>query len=276
MDNVISGYFDLTVLLKQGVFNLRQTAAEYKFSANEFFGLLSSFVSQSPGVMDALSAFVKHDGNIETYRSVDNMATLLKELHCVKFVADFYNILGGYEQGNWRLAAFIAESNLKPFEEFCQKITAAQKRKPDNAPDAALSLKEYIARLDELEAERKRIILAVDDSPSILSSLSYVLGGQYKVYTLRKPEDLEKILKKLTPDLFLLDYEMPVLNGFDLVPIIRHFEEHKNTPIIYLTSISTIDTVTSAMAVGACDFIVKPFNPDILLEKIGKWLARNK
>jgi len=116
-------------------------------------------------------------------------------------------------------------------------------------------------------------ILAVDDSPVILSAISSVLSGEYKVYTLVKPADLKKVLQRISPDLFLLDYKMPGVTGFDLVPVIRSFGVHKDTPIIFLTSEGTIDNVTAAIALGACDFVVKPFAPDVLRERIAKYIG---
>jgi putative two-component system response regulator len=85
---------------------------------------------------------------------------------------------------------------------------------------------------------------------------------------------LENVLKQVDPDLFLLDCQMPGLNGFELIPIIRGFEAHRDTPIIFLTSEGTIDNLTAAVGFGACDFIVKPFNPEQLLEKVEKHIAR--
>jgi len=119
----------------------------------------------------------------------------------------------------------------------------------------------------------KPVIIAVDDSPAILKAVSSVLDGEYKVFTLSKPAELEKVLLKINPDLFLLDYKMPEISGFDLIPVIRGFEEHKDTPIIFLTSEGTVDNVTAAMALGACDFVVKPFKPDVLRGKILKHIT---
>jgi DNA-binding response OmpR family regulator len=67
---------------------------------------------------------------------------------------------------------------------------------------------------------------------------------------------------------------MPVLSGVDLIPIIRSFEEHKDTPIVFLTSESSIDNVSAAIALGACDFILKPFAADKLREKIAKHIVK--
>ena len=73
--------------------------------------------------------------------------------------------------------------------------------------------------------------------------------------------------------MILLDYEMPEINGFDLIPIIRKFSEHKDTPIIFLTSLGTMEHVSAAAKLGACDFIVKPFEPDNLREKVAKHIV---
>jgi len=113
-------------------------------------------------------------------------------------------------------------------------------------------------------------ILAVDDTPSMLKSLHYALCDRYKVYTMQNPAKVKDFLKKKTPNLFLLDYKMPGMSGFDLIPIIREYPEHKETPIIFITSEGTIDHFTTAMYLGAADFVVKPFNTTILVDKIEK------
>ena len=116
----------------------------------------------------------------------------------------------------------------------------------------------------------KPIVLAVDDVPEILRMVHLILKDKYKVYTLAQPEKLEELLKTLTPDLFLLDYCMPELDGFDLMPIIRSFPEHKETPVIYLTSVKSADFYNVAMRLGASDYIMKPVDADKLRETIGR------
>ena len=122
--------------------------------------------------------------------------------------------------------------------------------------------------LDKSKQElSKPIVLAVDDAPSILQEINYILQEDYSVFTLPQPEFLENLLQKLIPDLFLLDYHMPNLTGFDLVPIIRKIPLHEDTPIIFLTAEGTVDNFTVATHLGACDFMVKPINEEILRKK---------
>jgi len=117
----------------------------------------------------------------------------------------------------------------------------------------------------------KPILLAVDDNPSILKSINTILHYDYSVYTLSEPEKIRDLLLIITPDLFILDCNMPVLSGFDLIPIIRAIPLHEETPIIFLTAESTFDNMSAAISLGASDFMVKPLDEILLREKVGKY-----
>ena len=128
-------------------------------------------------------------------------------------------------------------------------------------------------------SEKKKFkpqILSVDDSAVVLKAISVALDKDYDVFTISDPLLVEEYLEQVTPDLILLDYKMPELNGFDLVPVIRKFEKLKNTPIIFLTSMGTNDHVTAAALLGASDFLVKPFHANTLREKIAKHIVPKK
>jgi len=116
----------------------------------------------------------------------------------------------------------------------------------------------------------KPVILIVDDAPDVLKAVYSMLRHEYKVYTLPKPDKLQDLLKSITPDLFLLDYQMPGLSGFELIPLIREYPQHSDTPVIFLTSEGTADNLAAAVELGACDFIVKPIDLDVLHEKLAK------
>jgi len=132
---------------------------------------------------------------------------------------------------------------------------------------------------NEMPAEgtaRKPQILAVDDAPVMQNIISSTLSGDYDVFVLSNPKLVERYLQQMKPDLILLDYKMPGLSGFDLVPIIRKYEQHKDTPIIFLTSMGTSEHILTAANLGASDFIVKPFKADVLREKVAKHLAKKR
>jgi DNA-binding response OmpR family regulator len=120
--------------------------------------------------------------------------------------------------------------------------------------------------------EKKPVILAVDDNPSILKAINNLLKDDYLIYTLPESTRINALLEIITPDLFLLDCQMPGLSGFDLVPIIRRVREHEETPIVFLTSEGTIDNIAVAINLGACDFIIKPISERTLREKTALYL----
>jgi DNA-binding response OmpR family regulator len=121
-------------------------------------------------------------------------------------------------------------------------------------------------------SEKKPIILAVDDNASILKSINSILKDQYSIYTLPDPTKISALMEMITPDLFILDCQMPILSGFDLIPMIRKSREHEETPIIILTSEGTVDNIAVAINLGACDFIIKPVNVMTLREKTAQHL----
>jgi PleD family two-component response regulator len=128
----------------------------------------------------------------------------------------------------------------------------------------------------ERRAAVRPSILAIDDTPSILQAVNAILGERYTVYTLHEVKHEQviiELLKKITPDLFLLDYNMPGLTGFDLVPIIRRTHGHEETPIVFLTSDGSVDHVMVARHLGACDYIIKPIDKSILHARMEKHLA---
>jgi len=120
------------------------------------------------------------------------------------------------------------------------------------------------------EDSNKISILIVDDVSSMLRAIQYALHDKYKIFALSKSEDVADFLKTKKPDLILLDYLMPVINGIDLIPVIKALPDHKETPIIIITTEGTHNHVNEAMSRGASDFIVKPFKPKELNDKVAK------
>jgi len=120
------------------------------------------------------------------------------------------------------------------------------------------------------EENGKPRILAIDDVVSILKTIKAALHNKYKVHTISRPESVLDFLKLRKPDLILLDYLMPIYNGFELITMIRELPGYEDTPIIMLTSEGTPQQVKHAVSLGACDFIVKPFKESELHEKVAK------
>jgi len=273
-DNTIHD-FNLSHLLKQGDLNLRNAAASRKkLTTGEYFKMLSAFLSLAPDVSVTLEKYAENGSGIKNWKSIKDMIVLFEKMGCLKFNHSLNTITSAHGKGDNKQAALHAQEIKKGFDDLhSQVMSAIIKEKPEDYPDEDSNLLAYIEELEKQTAGRKRLVLAVDDSPAILEAVSSVLGGEYEVFKLPKPAMLKDVLKQVNPDLFLLDYLMPDLNGFELIPIIRSFTGHIKTPIIFLTSEGTLDNITAAIGLGACDFIVKPFNPDQLREKVAKHIT---
>jgi len=117
-------------------------------------------------------------------------------------------------------------------------------------------------------------VLVVDDFTSMLRTINYALHDRYNVHLLSKSEVVIDFLQNNKMDLILLDYLMPGLSGFDLVPRIRALSDYKFTPIIIITTEGTLKNVNDAIALGASDFIVKPFDPKELNFKVDRQIRQ--
>lgn len=120
-------------------------------------------------------------------------------------------------------------------------------------------------------AEPSKTILVVDDNEDIRGLLSLVLQNEgYEVHT---AEDGAQALEKtyeIKPDLVLLDVMMPGLSGLEVLSTIREHKDKKvnQVPIMMITAKSTIDDIDAAVELGASSYIVKPFRPANLAEKV--------
>lgn len=117
-------------------------------------------------------------------------------------------------------------------------------------------------------------ILAVDDSASMRQMVSFTLqGAGYEVVEACDGQDAFNKAKQGGVDLVLSDVNMPVMDGIALIKNLRTLPDYKFTPILMLTTESAADKKSEGKAAGATGWIVKPFNPDQLLNTIKKVLG---
>ena len=123
-------------------------------------------------------------------------------------------------------------------------------------------------------ASEKVNILMVDDHPENLLALEAVLSSpNYHLVAANSGKEALKCLLKQEFAVILLDVQMPGLNGFETAKLIRAREKTKHTPIIFITAISQdSEHVQHGYSVGAIDYIFKPFQPEVLKQKIEKFV----
>jgi PAS domain S-box-containing protein len=115
-------------------------------------------------------------------------------------------------------------------------------------------------------------ILIVDDRPDNLLVLSAVLEGSpdYTISTASSGPEAIELVKQADFALILLDIQMPVMDGYETAVEIKKLERGMNVPIVMVTAIFREDPhILKGYAVGAIDYVAKPFNPDILRAKVG-------
>ena len=114
----------------------------------------------------------------------------------------------------------------------------------------------------------QKTIFVVDDNGTNLSKAEEALEKSYQVITLASAAKMFKILEKVTPDLILLDIEMPEMDGFETMKRLQASSVHAGIPVIFLTSLTDAVNEAHGIELGAVDFITKPFSEPVLLNRI--------
>jgi class 3 adenylate cyclase/FixJ family two-component response regulator len=111
-------------------------------------------------------------------------------------------------------------------------------------------------------------IILVDDNPANLRAGKNVLAEKYEVFTAPSAEKMFGLLEEVTPALILLDIEMPEMNGYGAIKLLKGKSETRDIPVIFLTGKTDSDNELEGLSLGAIDYITKPFVPTLLLKRI--------
>ncbi len=123
--------------------------------------------------------------------------------------------------------------------------------------------------LDQIESGKKKV-LVVDDDVEIIELIGDVLfrDGRFEVKTASSGYEAGISTQQFRPDLILLDYMLPDVNGNIVCQTIRRNPEFENIRIIIVSGVVKQDEIEQLLKSGAQDFIKKPFNIDELTDKI--------
>ena len=121
------------------------------------------------------------------------------------------------------------------------------------------------------ETQPSRVnILVIDDEPVILNSVKSIIEGAN--YTFTGAASGKAALRYLEsyslPDLCLVDVEMPVMNGYEVITRIKDNIKTAHIPVIFLTAKNDGESELEGLSLGAVDYITKPFSPQLLLKRI--------
>ena len=118
--------------------------------------------------------------------------------------------------------------------------------------------------------------MLIDDDEICLAMGREILENKYTVYPIPSGEQALITLKKVIPDLILLDIEMPGMNGHAVLNSLKNNPETKNIPVIFITSHTDPGNELDGLTLGAIDYITKPFSPLLLLQRVENHVLMNK
>ena len=130
--------------------------------------------------------------------------------------------------------------------------------------------------MSEIGKTNKKRILAVDDAAIILKRITDTLEEEYSVITVNSGVRALKFLEIEKPDLIQLDIRMAPKDGFETLREIRAMEDRADIPVIMLTGMEDRSSVMEGFKLGISDYVLKPFTPKDLLERISRALEGAK
>jgi putative two-component system response regulator len=110
--------------------------------------------------------------------------------------------------------------------------------------------------------------MLVDDNMANLTIGKNMLKEIYEVYPLISGAKLFEVLGKVTPDLILLDIEMPEMNGYETIKRLKSIDKFSDIPVIFLTAMNDEGSELKGLSMGAIDYVTKPFSAPLLLKRI--------
>ena len=162
-------------------------------------------------------------------------------------------------------ATILGDGRVVLIIDLLAHIRARQPALPAQAVDAPLILNDPLKK-------RPLLVLVVDDSVTVRKVTSRLLERNgMNVLTAKDGIDAIAVLEEHTPDLMLLDIEMPRMDGFEVAIQVRNDPRLMRLPIIMITSRTGQKHRDRAMAIGVNDYLGKPYQESVLLESIAYW-----
>ncbi len=115
-------------------------------------------------------------------------------------------------------------------------------------------------------------IMIVDDDTGTIRLLIHILKGMGKIHFTTSAAEAVEMARSFSPDLILLDVEMPGVDGIDVCERIKSEPAFEDVPILFVTAHGEADIETRALAAGAIDFIAKPPNPHVVRARVKNYL----
>lgn len=200
--------------------------------------------------------FIYADENLD-----DNISALvyIKDFAIERDIPVFY---AGDEEQTKIVEKYISQSILKN-----------KYLRPINVKEIVSDIHRYLIRNNR---DSMKKILVVDDSGAMLRNVKGWLEDKYKVIPVNSATMAIKYLATDIPDLILLDYEMPVINGKQALEMIRSEAEFSNIPVIFLTNKGDKQSVLEVMSLKPQGYLLKSMPPDEIKRSVYEFFQKQK
>lgn len=123
----------------------------------------------------------------------------------------------------------------------------------------------------------KKRVMIVDDDPDALALMEKILTDEgFDLIKVSNATEVGLKAAQLSPDLILLDFLMPEINGFEVCKALRENELTRSTPIMAVTCLTKERDIERIFACGADEYLAKPFKVEQLLEKVRELIGRGR
>ena len=120
-----------------------------------------------------------------------------------------------------------------------------------------------------MDMENKRdLVVIVDDDITNLTVAKHCLADSYDIFVAPSGEKLFLLLEKVSPAMILLDVDMPEMDGYQVIEILKSKEKTSHIPVIFLTGEIDPECEIRGLNLGAADYITKPFSKELLIKRI--------
>jgi CheY-like chemotaxis protein/HPt (histidine-containing phosphotransfer) domain-containing protein len=230
---------------------------------DNYLQLLNTFTENFPTQEEEINEALKNKDDDAFVKQLTDIREMLEKMYAEELAQDCTKQISSIgttspEKVEAYMRYFLSSLSMLSIDiQMAGQKTDAPAVPPEGAPD---------------EKIRTGIrILAVDDTAFFLTILKKILSDtRYILTCVSSGRDALKYLEKHQPDIFLLDIEMPGMDGYELASRIK--ESGQKAPIIFLTGNAKKEHLAKAVKSGAVDFIIKPINKDVLLTKIHKYI----
>ena len=236
---------------------------------NEYVQALSSFIEKFPALEEKFKTNLDAEDSDFIFEILVAICDMLRKIRADVLAEECLNQINNLRNvGEGKKEAYVTNF-LAAVSTLCIDIQMAmffvEQTEEEEAPPPD--------EKEDVPQRKTTSILAVDDVTFFLGALQELLKVTgYKLTCVNSGAAALRFLRNNSPDLFLLDIDMPEMNGYDLARKIR--EGGHTAPIIFLTANSSHKHVMKAIEAGAVDFIVKPINRIQVISKIEKALKK--